>query len=276
MTGRRSRLKLRMQGEHSTDEPTQGITTSLGSARTGDLERGCRNRQEGCWRCRGDLGTQRNAAAWSGQLRKEAAKGSDTIVRKRQYPIWDRRLGVPMDIAKGILFLACDDAGCMNGAGLIVDGGLTATWRIRVFAAPNEPTHRQPRPDRIGQQPNECSAVQQAESLAGAVTLCGPPERTIEFTHRPQGPLHCGRLEDSIAFFEVLGLRESTAVRTRRAAAPTCPRRTRRRSGSLGTHLELGSRAFRRRPQFRASGLRRGQHPQRLHRPRRYHQPPAA
>jgi hypothetical protein len=31
------------------------------------------------------------------------------------------------DIAMGILFLACDDAGCMNGAGLIVDGGLTAT-----------------------------------------------------------------------------------------------------------------------------------------------------
>ena len=37
------------------------------------------------------------------------------------------RLGVPMDIAKGILFLASDDAGYMNGAGLIVDGGLTAT-----------------------------------------------------------------------------------------------------------------------------------------------------
>ena len=37
------------------------------------------------------------------------------------------RLGVPMDIAKGILFLASDDAGYMNGDGLIVDGGLTAT-----------------------------------------------------------------------------------------------------------------------------------------------------
>jgi 3(or 17)beta-hydroxysteroid dehydrogenase len=36
------------------------------------------------------------------------------------------RLGVPMDIAKGILFLASDDAGYMNGAGLIVDGGITA------------------------------------------------------------------------------------------------------------------------------------------------------
>lgn len=36
------------------------------------------------------------------------------------------RMGVPMDIAKGIVFLASDDAGYMNGAGLIVDGGLTA------------------------------------------------------------------------------------------------------------------------------------------------------
>jgi NAD(P)-dependent dehydrogenase (short-subunit alcohol dehydrogenase family) len=37
------------------------------------------------------------------------------------------RLGVPMDIAKGIVFLASDDAGYMNGAGLVVDGGMTAT-----------------------------------------------------------------------------------------------------------------------------------------------------
>lgn len=36
------------------------------------------------------------------------------------------RLGVPNDIAKGIVFLASDDAGYMNGAGLIVDGGMTA------------------------------------------------------------------------------------------------------------------------------------------------------
>jgi NAD(P)-dependent dehydrogenase (short-subunit alcohol dehydrogenase family) len=37
------------------------------------------------------------------------------------------RLGVPMDIAKGIVFLASDDAGYMNGAALVVDGGVTAT-----------------------------------------------------------------------------------------------------------------------------------------------------
>ncbi|MFL5279827.1 MAG: glucose 1-dehydrogenase [Rhodopila sp.] len=37
------------------------------------------------------------------------------------------RLGVPLDIAKGIVFLASDDSGYMNGAGLVVDGGMTAT-----------------------------------------------------------------------------------------------------------------------------------------------------
>lgn len=36
------------------------------------------------------------------------------------------RLGAPDDIAKGILFLASDDAAYMNGAGLVVDGGFTA------------------------------------------------------------------------------------------------------------------------------------------------------
>ncbi len=36
------------------------------------------------------------------------------------------RLGVAEDIANGICFLASDDAGFMTGAGLVVDGGLTA------------------------------------------------------------------------------------------------------------------------------------------------------
>jgi NAD(P)-dependent dehydrogenase (short-subunit alcohol dehydrogenase family) len=40
-----------------------------------------------------------------------------------------RRLGVAMDIAKGISFPASDDAGYMNGAGLIVDGGVTRQIR---------------------------------------------------------------------------------------------------------------------------------------------------
>jgi 3(or 17)beta-hydroxysteroid dehydrogenase len=33
---------------------------------------------------------------------------------------------VPDDIAKGIVFLASDDAGVMTGAGLVIDGGSTA------------------------------------------------------------------------------------------------------------------------------------------------------
>lgn len=37
------------------------------------------------------------------------------------------RLGTPSDIAKGVVFLASDDAGYMNGAGLVIDGGMTAT-----------------------------------------------------------------------------------------------------------------------------------------------------
>ena len=36
------------------------------------------------------------------------------------------RLGTAEDIAKGIVFLASDDAAFMTGAGLVVDGGLTA------------------------------------------------------------------------------------------------------------------------------------------------------
>jgi 3(or 17)beta-hydroxysteroid dehydrogenase len=36
------------------------------------------------------------------------------------------RLGAADDIARGIVFLASDDAGFMTGAGLVVDGGMTA------------------------------------------------------------------------------------------------------------------------------------------------------
>jgi 3(or 17)beta-hydroxysteroid dehydrogenase len=36
------------------------------------------------------------------------------------------RMGTPNDIAKGIIFLASDDAAFMTGAGLVVDGGITA------------------------------------------------------------------------------------------------------------------------------------------------------
>ena len=55
--------------------------------------------------------------------------GSNDVEAVRQqtmsrHPIG--RLGVPDDIAKGIVFLASDDAGFMTGAGLVVDGGITA------------------------------------------------------------------------------------------------------------------------------------------------------
>jgi 3(or 17)beta-hydroxysteroid dehydrogenase len=36
------------------------------------------------------------------------------------------RMGTVTDIVKGIVFLASDDAAFMTGAGLVVDGGITA------------------------------------------------------------------------------------------------------------------------------------------------------
>ena len=55
--------------------------------------------------------------------------GTNDVERAREialstHPIG--RFGIPDDIAKGIVFLASDDAGFMTGAGLVVDGGLTA------------------------------------------------------------------------------------------------------------------------------------------------------
>jgi NAD(P)-dependent dehydrogenase (short-subunit alcohol dehydrogenase family) len=38
------------------------------------------------------------------------------------------RMGTPNDIAKGIVFLASGDAAFMTGAGLVIDGGITAQW----------------------------------------------------------------------------------------------------------------------------------------------------
>ena len=38
------------------------------------------------------------------------------------------RLGEPLDIARGILFLASDDSSFMTGAELVVDGGITAAY----------------------------------------------------------------------------------------------------------------------------------------------------
>ncbi len=69
-----------------------------------------------------DMGDQTFAA-------RAAHRGSNDVEAARAmalstHPIG--RLGVPNDIAKGIVFLASDDAAFMTGAGLVVDGGLTA------------------------------------------------------------------------------------------------------------------------------------------------------
>ena len=36
------------------------------------------------------------------------------------------RMGTPADIARGIVFLASDDAAFMTGSALVIDGGITA------------------------------------------------------------------------------------------------------------------------------------------------------
>jgi 3(or 17)beta-hydroxysteroid dehydrogenase len=61
-------------------------------------------------------------------MRARQLGSNDTEATKKvstsMHPIG--RLGVANDIAKGILFLASDDASFMTGAGLVVDGGYTA------------------------------------------------------------------------------------------------------------------------------------------------------
>jgi 3(or 17)beta-hydroxysteroid dehydrogenase len=69
-----------------------------------------------------DMGAQTfvSRARQAGSNDVEAARN----VAARQHPIG--RLGMPEDIALGIVFLASDDAGFMTGSGMVVDGGLTA------------------------------------------------------------------------------------------------------------------------------------------------------
>ena len=61
-------------------------------------------------------------------MRAKAVGTNDTEQMRRvstaMHPIG--RLGVADDIARGIVFLASDDASFMTGAGLVVDGGYTA------------------------------------------------------------------------------------------------------------------------------------------------------
>ena len=69
-----------------------------------------------------DMGAQ-TFASRAKQLGTNDVDGARATALK-QHPIG--RLGVPDDIALGIVFLASDDAGFMTGSGMVVDGGLTA------------------------------------------------------------------------------------------------------------------------------------------------------
>lgn len=62
-----------------------------------------------------------NAPSWTARLARDP-----TVFEKlaRWYPVG--RVGRPADIAAAIAFLAADEAGFVNGANLVVDGGLTA------------------------------------------------------------------------------------------------------------------------------------------------------
>jgi NAD(P)-dependent dehydrogenase (short-subunit alcohol dehydrogenase family) len=55
-------------------------------------------------------------------------RSPDPAVRRRslEQDVPLKRLGRPEEIAKGALFLACEDSSFMNGATLVIDGGATA------------------------------------------------------------------------------------------------------------------------------------------------------
>ena len=55
------------------------------------------------------------------------AKGLDEFVVK-ETPL--RRNGQPLDIAKGVVFLASSDASFITGANLVIDGGLLYNFRV--------------------------------------------------------------------------------------------------------------------------------------------------
>ena len=53
----------------------------------------------------------------------EAASTAQEIART---PV--RRLGLPADVGKAAVFLACDDSSYINGTTLVLDGGVMAVW----------------------------------------------------------------------------------------------------------------------------------------------------
>lgn len=69
-----------------------------------------------------DMGEQTFVARAAHSRSNDTARARETAMAG--HPIG--RLGQAQDIANGICFLASDDAGFMTGAGLVVDGGMTA------------------------------------------------------------------------------------------------------------------------------------------------------
>ena len=69
-----------------------------------------------------DMGAQTFAARAEQTGSNDVDKARDVALST--HPIG--RLGVPQDIANGIVFLASDDSSFMTGAGLVIDGGVTA------------------------------------------------------------------------------------------------------------------------------------------------------
>jgi len=69
-----------------------------------------------------DMGAQTFVSRARNTGTNDTAQAQQTVINAVPWG----RLGVVEDIAKGIVFLASDDAGYMNGAGLVVDGGITA------------------------------------------------------------------------------------------------------------------------------------------------------
>jgi 3(or 17)beta-hydroxysteroid dehydrogenase len=74
----------------------------------------------------GVIDTDMGAQTFAARAKNMGSNDVDAArqIALRTHPIG--RLGIPNDIAKGIVFLASDDSGFMTGAGLVVDGGLTA------------------------------------------------------------------------------------------------------------------------------------------------------
>ena len=68
-----------------------------------------------------DMGEQTFCQPGAQSRQQRCRRGASSMSR---HPIG--QLGVPDDIAKGIVFLASDDSGFMTGAGFVIDGGSTA------------------------------------------------------------------------------------------------------------------------------------------------------